>query len=410
MKRIAISFLCPLIGALLMTSCLDSDDVVLSSDVALLSFAIEDLKTQYTFVKEDNTDSTYTVVTSGSTIDFTIDQANRLVYNIDSIVYGTDVTRVLVNVEADGGVCYFKPDGEASSVEDSIDFTSPVIFRVTSYNEKFYRDYKVSINVHQIDPKETIWRELKSTNLPSFDAQKAFVKGDNLYVIGVDADGTYHTVTATLADASAWAKEDCRGIEGVGLAALLIDDIFYLKTDAGIYRSEDAVEWTPVVDEAELSALPKDMQRVVALFSQPLSTNPSITRTILVATPETADTCAQVWTQLSTEDKPIEIGSNGNNIYGCPNLENLAVIQYAEKMYAFGGQSVGNRKEPLAAFSACYESRDHGVTWKVNESALSLPKDFEIPEGSFSVATDGEFVWVMWSNGTVWCGRWNGIR
>ena len=184
-----------------------------------------------------------------------------------------------------------------------------------------------------------------------------------------------------------------------------------MKTDAGTYRSEDAVEWVVIADEAEPSTLPVDMDHVVALLRQSLVTNPNITRTIFIATPETADTCAQVWTQLSTEDKPIEIGSNGNNIYGCPNLENLVVIQYADKMYAFGGKSMGDRKEPLAAFSACYESRDNGITWKVNEEAFSLPKEFARYETeSFSAATDGEYVWVMWSSGSVWRGRWNGVK
>jgi hypothetical protein len=120
-------------------------------------------------------------------------------------------------------------------------------------------------------------------------------------------------------------------------------------------------------------------------------------------------TYAQVWTQLSTETEkgPIEIGSNGNNVYGCPNLENLVVIQYAGNMYAFGVKRVDDRKE----FSACYESRDHGVTWKENEEALSLPEEsVEQDTESFSSTTDGEYVWVMWSNGDVWRGRWNGIK
>lgn len=411
MKKIVTSLVCPLIGALLMVSCLSNDDVEKSSEVALLSFGIKDLKTQYTFKKEDGTDSTYTVVLSGSTVGFTIDQTNRRVYNTDSIVYGTNVEDVLVNVKADGDVCYFKPNGEVGSMEDSIDFTSPVTFRVTSYDEKFYRDYKVSINVHQVDPKETTWNEFKETNIPCLNAQKAFVKGDSLYVIGIDADGVYYTASAALSDASDWTTTELEGIEGTGLSALLVDGFFYLKTDAGTYRSEDAVEWVVVADEAEPSTLPTDMEHVIALFRQPLITNPNITRTIVIATPEATDTCAQVWTQLSTEDKPIEIGSNGNNIYGCPNLENLVVIQYADKMYAFGGKSMGNRKEPLAAFGACYESRDNGITWKVNEEAFSLPKEFAGYETeSFSTATDGEYVWVMWSSGSVWRGRWNEVK
>lgn len=412
MKKIAISLVCPLIGALLMTSCLGgADDAELSSDVALLSFSIKDLKTKHTITKADGTDSTYTTVMSGSTVNFTIDQALHTVYNSDSIAYRTDVSRVLVSVKSDGGVCYLKPDGEFGSVEDSIDFTQPVVFRVISYDEKFKRDYKVSINVHQVDPKKTAWQKLAGTNLPALDKQKAFVKEDRLYVIGSDADGEYYTASTELVDGASWAVSACSGINGTGLSVLLMGDSVYLSTDAGTYCSEDAVTWTAVSEESEALHLPGEgISHGVAWFSQPLSTNENIVRTIFVATSEAADTCAQVWTKLSTEPEWIEIGTSGNNVFGCPNLENLAVIQYADKMYAFGGKGMGDRKEPLKAFGACYESRDNGVTWKVNEDALSLPKDFEGRNEVFSTATDGEYVWVMWSNGEVWRGRWNGIK
>ena len=133
-----------------------------------------------------------------------------------------------------------------------------------------------------------------------------------------------------------------------------------------------------------------------------------------MTTPETADTSALVWTKLSTQPQWIEIGTNGNRIYSCPNLENLAVIQYADKMYAFGGKSIGNKKIPIEAFSDCYESRDNGVTWKSGnkryEASFSLPETFKNRNETFSTATDGEYVWVMWSNGEVWRGRWNGIK
>jgi hypothetical protein len=202
------------------------------------------------------------------------------------------------------------------------------------------------------------------------------------------------------------------GIEGVGLSVLLVDDVFFLKTDVGLYRSEDAVTWMVADGETEVTALPGEgLNRGVAWFCHPLSTNVNIMRTIFVETPEEADTCAQVWTKLSTEDNWVEIGSNGNKTYGCPNLESLSVIEYAGKMYAFGGKSIGERKEPLEAFSACYESCDNGVTWKVNEKALSLPEKFKEYTGiSSSAAADGEYVWVIWGDGKVWRGRWNGIK
>ena len=409
MKRIASNLLCPLIGVLLITSCLGNDDVVQSSDVALLSFSIKDLKTTHT-IKKDGKDSTYTTVMDGNSVRFTIDQTSRKVYNSDSIAYLTDVSHVAVSVTADGSVVYLKPDGTEGSVEDSIDFAHPVTFLVKSYDKKFSRDYEVSINVHQVDPKKTTWLQIVGTNFPALESQKAFVKDDCLYVIGV-ADGEYYTSSTNIADGVSWTTTPCIGVEGDGLSALLVDDSFYLNTEVGTYCSKDAVTWTAVGEGDETMFLPGGgINHGVAWFCQPLNTNGDIVRNIFVATPETTDTCAQVWTRLSTESEWTEIGSNGNRVYGCPNLDNLVVIQYADNMYAFGGKSKGGRKEELEAFSACYESRDNGVTWKVNEGTFSLAKDFEGRDGAFSTATDGEYVWVMWDNGEVWCGRWNGIK
>ena len=410
MKKIANGLICSLIGVLLMTSCLGGEDATeLSSNVALLSFSIGDLKAAHTIKKADGTDSTYTTSISGRTIAFVIDQTKHLVYNTDSLPYNTNVKRVLVDVKADGGICYLKPDGEAASVEDTIDFTHPVTFCVTSHDEQFRRNYVASINVHQVDPEKTTWQELEGTNLPALDKQKVFAKDDCLYVIGVAPDGTYYTTSASSADYTNWTTTACSGVEGEWIAALLMDEVFYLKTDAGLYCSEDAVAWNAVDDE--VNVLPGGgIDHAVAWFCQPLRTNKNIMRTTFVATPEEADTCAQVWIKLSTEETWVEAEPKGTNIYGCPNLEHLAVIHYADRMYAFGGKSIGNRKVPLEAFSACYESRDNGVVWKVNDMTFSLPEEFKGRDDAFTATTDGEYVWVIWSDGKVWRGRWNGIK
>lgn len=447
MKRIAISLVCPLIGLLFMTSCLDDkNEIEKSSEVALLSFGIKDLKTVHTIKTATGKDSTYTTVMSGGAVWFTIDQAQRLVYNRDSIAYGTDVRRVLVKVTADGYVYYRKKNGELGSVEDSIDFTSPVTFQVKSYDEQYTRDYLVSINVHKVNPKKTTWIPIEDTDFPEFIEQKAFIKGDSLLVIGKNADGLIYKASTATADGKEWITSECKGITGTAdcHSAQLIGDVFYMTADGILHQSADAVIWTSVNNSIPVSTLlavengytptlwgisgsdfvsstnmstwaakqqwKEPITHSVASISQPLRTNEKITRTIFVAIPQAADTCAQVWTKLSTDSTWTEIEPNENNSYGCPNLENLAIIPYAERMYAFGGKSVGKREKPIEAFNNCYESRDNGVTWKVNENALSLPEAFRGRTDTFSTATDGEYVWVMWSNGQVWRGRWNGLE
>lgn len=453
MKKIVKSLLFPLIGALFMTSCLGAaEETELSSTVALLTFQIEDLKTVHTIQNDNGEDSTYTTVMSGTSVKFTIDQVNQKVYNTDSIAYGTDITRVLVNVTSDGYVSYMKEDGNMSSIEDSIDFTHPVTFRVVSYDELYTRDYEVRLNRHQVHPDSTQWKQVNANFAANlFATQKAFIKGNQLYVLGNGIDGICYTTSTILPDASVWSNPvPCTGITGVAdcTTAILVGDIWYLVSEGVLYSSVDAVSWVPSAvgnpqpqillaseigqgttlwgadksyfvssDDMETwtangQQFDKEIKSHVATFTTPLRSNANINRTLFIALPiEANDTCAQVWSKLSTETKWVEIAPKGTNIYGCPHLENLAVIHYADKMYAFGGKSVGLRKKPIEAFSHCYESADNGVTWKVNKKSFNLADTFRGRNETFSAVTDGEFVWIIWSaSGEVWRGRWNGIK
>lgn len=455
MKKIAISLLCPLFASLLFTSCLpEGEETELTSTVALLTFSINDLKTQQTITLESGKDSTYTTLMKASLIPFTIDQERGLVYNSDSMAYGTDLTHVTTNISADGYVYYYK-DGEKTGYneEDSIDFTEPVRFTIISYDNNFSRDYLISVNAHKIDPKKTDWRQLSGTNFPAglFAEQKAIVKDDTVYVFGQNAEGICYTTWTHSNDGTVWTTPaEWTGIEGNAnsLSVCLFGDSFYALSGNYLYSSADGVTWEATSTNIPLSnllAVTTEEQPVawgisegryvsstnmadweengqdigltpesrISYFSQPLRTNGNINRTLFIgSSPLSADTCAQVWSKLSSETNWVEVKPVGTNIYGCPNLENLTVINYRDKMYAFGGKSIGKRHVPLKAFGNCYESRDNGVTWKVRNRAFSLPESFIGNEDTFSSIVDHRNrVWIIWStSGEVWQGMWSGIE
>lgn len=448
MKRTVISLIFPIFIGLFFTSCLpDAEEVDRTSTVAIVSFSINDLKTQHTVTLDSGKDSTYTTIMKASLIPFEIDHERGLVYNSDSIAYGTDVTHVLANVSADGYVFYYK-DGEKTgySKEDSIDFTSPVKFTVVSNDENFSRDYFISVNVHKIDPTKTEWKQLSGANFPAglFSEQQAIINGQQIYVFGHDENGKYYTTSTAAEDGILWSDPaPWTGVEeGVDCSSVtLFNNMFYVLADNTLYRSGDGIAWeataangidclvavtseeTPVawgikdntfVCSEDMLTWSTNGQTVsglakrVAYFSEPLRTNPYIHRTIVIATSDVAtDTCAKVWSKLSTETEWVEVKPVQNNPYGCPNLENLAVISYRDKMYAFGGKSIGNR-EPIEAFGTCYESRDNGITWRERDEAFKLAKDFAGRNENFSTVVDQKNrVWIIWSqSGEVWRGVW----
>ena len=448
MKRTVISLICPIIIGLFFTSCLrDSDETVPTSTVAITSFSISDLKTQYTTVTNDGEDSTYTVIQKTSLLPFTIDHYLGQIYNEDSIAYGTDVTRVLVKISADGNMYYHKGEEKvAYNKEDSIDFTDPVKFTVVSNDGDYSRDYLISINVHKVDPKKTEWKQLTGANFPAglFCEQKAVIRDQQIYVLGCDENGKYYTTSTTTDNGMIWSEpEQWTGVEeGADCSSItLFDGMFHVLVGNTLYRSGDGVAWEATAAQGIdcLLAVTSEEQPVawgvmdgkfaysedmlawtsleqaagmnkgIAYISKPLNTNPYIYRTVIIGTSEVAtDTCAKVWSKLSTEKEWAEVKPDYDNPYTCPNLENLAVISYHNRMYAFGGQSVGLREVPLEAFEACYESRDNGVTWRVRDEAFKLSEEFVGRDEHFStVVDDKDRVWILWSqSGEVWRASW----
>lgn len=152
--------------ALSLTACLgDAEEVIVTSDCALLTFAINDIKTHKTIKQSNGQDTTITVSTYGTLFPFTIDQEKGLVYNVDSLTYGTQTEEIGVKCTADiGASIYYHKDGERVqfTTGDTIDLTRPVTFTIVSSDTKYSRDYLVTLNVHQSNPDETSWHKVST--------------------------------------------------------------------------------------------------------------------------------------------------------------------------------------------------------------------------------------------------------
>jgi len=152
------------VGTSMLTACLGkNDDTEQSSECALLTFSIGDIKTQKVITRDDGTDSTYTVATATSGYVFTIDQVNRLVYNADSIPYGVQTADVPVkSTSSTSSTIYYEKEGvrTAFTTGDTLNLTQPLVFTVVSEDKKFSRDYTITLNVHQVNPGESSWHRV----------------------------------------------------------------------------------------------------------------------------------------------------------------------------------------------------------------------------------------------------------
>ena len=145
-----------LFAATSLVSCLKDDDdkSTYYSDTALSMFQINNIIVTKTTKSSQGTDSTYKVQQSAALYDFVIDQEKREVYNIDSLPYGTDGTKILVYVSTlNNGVAGIKslvgPDVTTISSTDTLDFSVPRTIIVRSSDGRFTREYNVKVNIHK---------------------------------------------------------------------------------------------------------------------------------------------------------------------------------------------------------------------------------------------------------------------
>ena len=146
---------------------------------------------------ESSTSTDYTVYSSASTmvssfslkdnskilanlsnVKFAIDQERGLIYNADSLPKGTRVNALCVDLTCASTVSsrqFIVKNGSVqgdttitftSSSRDSIDFTGDVTLRIISRDGNHTRDYKVSVNVHKLNPDTITWPESQRRELP----------------------------------------------------------------------------------------------------------------------------------------------------------------------------------------------------------------------------------------------------
>ena len=178
-----IKFLPFLVGGIFATSlffssCLNDDveEIVLPAESSIQSFSIGTVSIEKVTKDSLGKDSTYIDTVSCAHYPFTIDQLKRTIENKDSLPVGSDVSRVLVKIEADSRAIAYEmrnKNGELKDTiwneTDSIDFTHPVSFKVFALNGLMGVPYRVTVNVHKQIPDTLEWSHYAA---PTFSAGK----------------------------------------------------------------------------------------------------------------------------------------------------------------------------------------------------------------------------------------------
>lgn len=458
MKGKYLSFTLLLATILLFASCLgsDEDEVTYYGDTAITSFSLGTInQTVHTTKKYSDEDSTYTTTFDGSAYTLYIDQLNGLIYNVDSLPCGADVSKVVITVGTkNSGVATIKNvDSDTLkyvSSTDSLDFTTPRTMYVYAQNMQSRRKYEVTINVHKEIGDTLIWHEKSAcAELGALNGMKIMESNSLLFAIGqqdaktaiyASEDGESWILKSRLSDANAY-----KGVITNGTS-------LYAYTDGKIIKSDDGCSWTDVAssdaisrllgasrnalyalgtdrkimiskdggstwtadnmeDNADLTLVPDEN---ISMITLPVKTNDNMYKVVLIGSnTQDATPTEKVWTKIIDES-----GDNHtfewtflpqeNNRYAAPQLAGFTAFGYDGGIAALGGN--GENGSTATAFSQFYFSQDEGITWK-SHTQMILPKNFqsECNANNFAVTADhANRIWIVsGTSGKIWCGRIN---
>lgn len=463
MRRIIAPFLIILFAATSLMSCLkgDDDEVIRYSDTALSAFQVTNIVVTKTTKSSQGTDSTYKVKQSATSYTFQIDQEKREIYNVDSLPYGTDGTKMLVYVATvNNGVALLKSlvgvDATTFSSTDSLDFSVPRTVIVRSSDGNYSREYTVKVNIHKQKGEDFKWAMLgTNAELADLKALRAFNIGGKMVVFGSDGTNT-RALQTNASDGKAWTPVtfNFKGLLPAEAYQQIVkkDNQLYLIYDGKLYSSADGASWdeegTPAVKklvaassdklygitdggemmsssdgsawnadgmDTEASMLPAND---INYACNVLRTNKDVERVVLVgnrdASVYAADTAAVIWNKIDdTGSYAVNLpwayySIDIKNKYVLPRLANLSMTSCGDYLLALGGKGVGACTKE--AYSQIYTSLDGGVTWQ-NEAGFQLPEGIDKSATMMALATDDSYhLWIICSGtGQIWRGRLNSL-
>lgn len=445
MKRKFFAFIALITATLSLSSCLSSDETTVeyTHDTAITAFSLGSLD-RYTKTTAGK-DTLLKANVTGSDYKFYIDQAQRLIYNVDSLPCGVRDTAILATISSKNSSPILlmdinKTDSVAAyySSSDSINFSKPRFIRVYSGDYSAYAEYKVTVNVHKELPYEFKWHELAQNNsqLAAFSDLKAVACGDYIYVFGKTTEGT-KVLKSAINDGSAWSPimmNESLSSDAYQ-SAVALEGKLYISDGGKVYASADAKTWALVSENADVKQLIGASSKNLYAYNtaagisvskdkgvsweqekldtdkaylptQNISMNVAgvlsakdVENVMLLGTRDKVlkDTVATTW--LRTVDDANEDGQwnyleiENNKSGKMPWLDQVITCAADTGFVALGSNG------------KWYKSQNAGLTWK-QDAMVVLPAKFAA-EGRFAFCRDNKHYYWIIRNGYVWRGRFN---
>lgn len=449
MKRKIAPIVIVVTMAMMFASCLNrssNDEYSFYGDAAITSFSLGTVN-QYLIGVRKSTgvkDSLYKQTYAGSSYIFNIDHVNGLIFNADSLPYGTEPSHILATITSkNSGTVLLKDYSDEDfyyySSSDSIDFTGPLTIRVISQSGENQRDYTVKVNVHQQEGDVFNWTKMGTVaELASVPTFKVKAAADDIYALVPTTtldrtmvydlkkklDGSAPTIYELGADAyknvaafngklyvldgqqmkifedgnlvqTQTADAQVKRLLGAGETEL------YALSDGGklLSSADNGVTWKEEIINDDMNLFPTEE---LNFFSYDVETNEGMEQVLLAGYVSSINRM-MVWSKLfevNTQTPWTYVDLAGDYQYAAPKLTGLTVLPYGDEDIAFGVKDDGS-------YSSFLVSTDGGITWHTS-SQYAYPTDFNKSKSVFSATTDTNYyIWLVDNTGQVWRGRLN---
>lgn len=366
---------------------------------------------------DDNDPRIRTMYIDGFKCAFVVNDVEGVIFNYDSLTYGTDVTKLDVSFYGYDVDRYveFKKGDEWIPYKDSakcmqLDLTNLTI-RSFSKNRKNVKEYKIDLRVHQCDVNSFMWNSAAS--LPSdkkFVASRALVSDSSIFVLAKSADGFFLLKSSD--KASSWtsskldlASADCSSftacgsdfvvrnfdgslslisksgsVSGLDCAVSVDHLLFELNQKLWFISSDGDIDWLCNVKDGKVKKLPDTFKSdsIVSAVAKSGKT------TSLGYVYNTDGTSAQLWS-VDVNGNVLQFASDKN---GLPVVFNPAFALIDSELDLIGGQ-----KADGSYSSDYYTSADGGLNWS-NNWHKTLPKSIGA-KSDISALILGDYIYLV---------------
>ena len=395
---------------------------------------------------------------------FAIDQVGEIIYNPDSLPYGTELEKVLLTPTFNSTygvskVTLFTPDsvgGYDWNLTDSVFVKkAPLSIRVIS-QAGVPKDYKLDIRIHKIDPDTILWNKMTSYPAAIGESKTILLKsGTPTFFTYTVVSGAAKLYTSP-SSAISWTQKTLNGLPAtIKIKSITVyNDVFYaVDKDGKSYKSADGVSWAKQTPSEVVESIIGVLPEVNRTDDQLLVTYKDAGKYYFGKTKDLISVAPVSYLSISPSDNelPSNFPLNEGNAYtnyssstndrvlivtcgidktGAKDLsgtwviknlsEGLELSPSQQDSVMFAGKGVSlfpyNKQMYTLILNQFFISSTWGQKWNVAASKQMLSKEISRRKDQTVIIDDQNYIWIFGGvseNGTylndVWRGRLNSL-